>query len=112
MVTAELAVGIASLIVVLTLALSALSLGATHVTLVDAARLAARSAARGDPPARVVETAQSVAPGASVAVSSDGDTVVVSVRGRAPVLLGVLGISDPVATARTPTEASALTEDG
>ncbi|MBP6996520.1 MAG: pilus assembly protein TadE [Phycicoccus sp.] len=111
MVTAELAVGIASLLIVLTLALSALSLGATHVTLVDAARLAARSAARGDTAARVVETAQSVAPGASVAVSSDGDGMVVSVRGRAPVLLGVLGISDPVATARTPIEASALTEE-
>lgn len=111
MVTAELAVGISSLVVVLVLALSALSLGATHVTLVDAARIGARSAARGDPPARVIDTARSVAPGSTVEVSVAGAVAIVTVRGRAPAVLRAIGVGDPSATARTPTEAATMTEE-
>ena len=51
-VTAELAVALPAVLLVLATCLSALRLGAEQVLLTDAAGLAARSAARADPPGR------------------------------------------------------------
>ena len=106
MVSAELAVGMASLIAVLVVAMSALSLGMTQVALVDAARLGARSAARGDSTATVVATAQQAAPGAQVTLGTAGALVEVTVRARAPAVLSAIGVADPSATARTRIESA------
>ena len=72
--------------------------GAAQVRCVDAAREAARAAARGDPQDRVLDVARRTAPGgASVTVSESGDTVEVRVSAvsRAPGALGGL-LSVPV----------------
>lgn len=73
--------------------------GAAQVRCVDAAREAARAAARGDPREQVLDVARRTAPrDASVAVSESGDTVLVRVSAvsRAPGGLGAL-LSLPVA---------------
>ncbi|MEO5710338.1 MAG: TadE family type IV pilus minor pilin [Nocardioidaceae bacterium] len=57
------------------------ALAATQVRVVDAAREAARAAARDDGQASAVALGRRVAPdGATVTVREDGDTVVVRVR--------------------------------
>lgn len=67
--TAELAMALPSLVVVLLLALQVLLAVAAQLRCVDAAAVAARAAARGEPDAVVVDAAEAVAPdGASVAV--------------------------------------------
>lgn len=89
MVTAELAACLPVLVLVLGAALSAVSVVAAHVRLQDAAREAARAAARGDLPA-ARRLAGLVAPGGRLAVSSTGpDTVAVvhaSIRPLGPLL--------------------------
>ncbi|WP_330476103.1 TadE family type IV pilus minor pilin [Terrabacter sp. C0L_2] len=90
MVTAELAVAIPSVVLVLALCLVAAKAGVDQIRCVDAARVASRAAARGDDPARVRALASASAPaGANVRVegsaSGGGDAgggvrVTVSVR--------------------------------
>ncbi|QMU74679.1 hypothetical protein GXW83_01660 [Streptacidiphilus sp. PB12-B1b] len=66
---------------------------AAQVRCVDAAREAARAAARGDSPERVAGAARATAPeGAAVTVSTRGDSVqvVVSAQSRGPGVLGGL----------------------
>ncbi|MGC4112832.1 MAG: TadE family type IV pilus minor pilin [Nocardioides sp.] len=72
--TAELALGI-PLLLSLTIGLVwLLGIGIAQVRMVDAAREAARAAARGDPSAAAVGRALHVAPGAQVSVSeADGE---------------------------------------
>ncbi|WP_375484637.1 TadE family type IV pilus minor pilin [uncultured Jatrophihabitans sp.] len=81
MVTAELAACLPALLLVLAVALSAVSVVAAKVRVQDAAREAARAAARGDA-ATGRRLAAQAAPGASVVLSSGSDdvTAVVSVR--------------------------------
>jgi hypothetical protein len=80
MVTAELAVAMPAVVVVLLLALAAVRLGIDEVRCVDAARLAARALARGDPAAVAAAAAARAAPGgAVVALRSGGDEVGVEV---------------------------------
>ena len=76
MVTAELAVAVPVIVVVLGLGLSAIRLGIDEVRCVDAARLAARALARGDsePSARALAVSAGP-PGASVVVASTGAEV-------------------------------------
>jgi Flp pilus assembly protein TadG len=76
-VTAEAAV-VLPLMVALTLGLVwLLSLGAQQVRVVDAAREAARVAARGDPDAAAIERALTAAPGSTVTVAhGDGEVAV------------------------------------
>jgi Flp pilus assembly protein TadG len=75
MVTAELAACLPVLMLVLAVAVSAVSVAGVRVRTQDAAREAARAAARGDP-GQAARLAQLAAPGAMVQVSTRGDEVV------------------------------------
>ncbi|MEO6205581.1 MAG: TadE family type IV pilus minor pilin [Mycobacteriales bacterium] len=79
-VTAEAAVVLPILLVILATALWVLASVAAQVACVDAARVGARAAARGDNPQAVRQAALAVAPReASVEVTSTGDEVTVRV---------------------------------
>ena len=81
MVTAEAAVVLPVLLVVLAAAIWVLAAVAAQLRCVDAARLGARAAARGDAPASVIATTSAVAPrDADVRVVRSGDEVTVFVR--------------------------------
>ncbi len=81
MVTAETAVVLPVLLVVLAAAIWVLAAVAGQLRCVDAARLGARAAARGDTSAAVVAATSAVAPtGAEVGVVRSGDEVTVVVR--------------------------------
>ncbi|TKJ31970.1 pilus assembly protein TadE [Blastococcus sp. CCUG 61487] len=83
MVTAETAVVLPVLLLVLAAAIAAVSVLGAHLRCVDAAREGARAAARGEATAVVVELAGRVAPtGAVVTVSADGADVRVTVTAR------------------------------
>ena len=87
-VTAEIAAALPALVLVVIAALWTLSLGLMQLRCADAAREAARAAARGDDPAVVRQVAEAVAPtGAVVEVTErDGLVVVeVAVEVRPPV---------------------------
>ena len=76
MVTAELAVAVPVVVVVLALGLSAIRLGIDEVRCVDAARLAARALAQGDSEGSARALAVTAGPpGASVVVGSTGAEV-------------------------------------
>ena len=82
-VTAETAVLLPVLLVVLAAAISVLACVAAQLRCVDAARSAARVAARGDAPDLVRGTAERLAPpGATVSLVSTVDTVEVVVSAR------------------------------
>jgi hypothetical protein len=100
-VTAETAVVLPALAVLLGVALWAIAVAAAQVRCVDAARDAARAAARGEPDAVVVAAARLAGPpGCEVAVSRAGDRVTVVVRDRVGPGGGVLAaIPAPVAQA-------------
>lgn len=81
MVTAELAVALPALVLLLAVSLGGVAAAADQIRCLDAARLAGRAAARGDPPGRVQQLALRAAPpGASVTVSRRGADVVVEIR--------------------------------
>jgi len=83
MVTAELAVAIPSVVLVLALCLVAVKAAVDQIRCVDAARVASRAAARGDDPARVRALALDSAPtGARVQVEGAGGGVRVTVSAR------------------------------
>jgi len=79
MVTAELAASLPVLMILLGVALSAVSVAGQRVRAADAAREAARAAARGDSTA-AARLAREAAPGAAVTISRSGDRVVAQVR--------------------------------
>jgi Flp pilus assembly protein TadG len=81
MVTAELAACLPVLLLVLAVAVTAVSAVAARVRVLDAAREAARVAARGDR-AAALQVAHEVAPGAQLALSRAGPDVVAVVRAR------------------------------
>ncbi len=92
MVTAELAVAIPSLVLVLGLVVGGLSLGIDEIRCIDAARVGARALARGDDQGAAESVARRVAPPAAtigVAQSQTEVTVDVSVRRS---LLGAAGL--------------------
>lgn len=85
-VTVEAALAIASLVTVLVLCLGAVLSIAYQVRCQDAAREAARLAARGDG-VRAVDVAARVAPpGARIAVQEEGDLIVAVVTVEGPLL--------------------------
>lgn len=90
MVTAETAVVLPSVIIVLALALSAISAGATQLRVTDAARSAARAAALGRSDLDVVVAA--AAGGASLAVER-GELTCVTVSRPVPGPVGGLGLT-------------------
>lgn len=80
MVTAELAVAVPVVVVVLAIGLAAMRIGVDQVRCVDAARLAARALARGDANASARSIAAAAGPpGAVVAVDVGGTQVSVTV---------------------------------
>ena len=96
MATAELAVALPSLVLVLAVALAAVDLGLTQVRCVDAARLGARLVVRAEPQSVVLTAVRRAAPGeAQVVVASTGDHATVTVTARAPAVLRYLGVVDP-----------------
>jgi Flp pilus assembly protein TadG len=94
MVTAETAIVLPVLLLVLAAAVAAVVVVGSQLRCVDAAREAARAAARGDATAAVQRIAAETAPrGATTAVAARGDTLTVTVtapvRPLGPVLLRV-----------------------
>jgi Flp pilus assembly protein TadG len=86
--TAELAMGLPALLVLLFAGLTAVGAVTTKLQCVDAAREAALAAARGEPGA---EAGQRAAPtGAEVSVTVEGDTVTATVHAPVPLLGGRL----------------------
>ncbi|QKD78935.1 MULTISPECIES: TadE family type IV pilus minor pilin [Actinomyces] len=91
MATAELAVAMPAVVIVLLLALSALAAGAAQMRMTDAARVGARQAAIGADP---LAGASAVAPtGSSIAVGAAGDLTCVSISRAAPGPLGRAGLT-------------------
>ena len=87
MVTAETAVVLPVLLLVLAGAVAALTVVGAQLRCVDAAREGARAAARGDDVAVARTLARQEAPdGMAVSVTLDGEDVRVVVSGRVPVL--------------------------
>jgi hypothetical protein len=79
MVTAELAAALPVLMILLGVALAAVSIAGQRVRAADAAREAARAAARGDS-ATALRLTRDAAPGAGVAISRSGDRVTARVQ--------------------------------
>lgn len=107
MVTAETAVVLPVLLLVLAGAVAAMITVGAQLRCVDAAREGARSAARGDPAAAVTAVAAHVAPaGAAIGIRSGGDrvdvTVSVLVRPLGPLPISVR-VSASAAARREPT---------
>ena len=100
--TAELAVALPSLVIVLAVALAAVDLGLEQVRCVDAARLGARLLARGEPESSVLAEVRAAAPdGARVTVRTSAGRVTVSVSGVVPAALRPLaGVGAPNASAQ------------
>jgi hypothetical protein len=93
MATAELAVVLPAVLLVLAVALSALGLAVDQIRCVDAARAGARAAARGEPVAAVAAVASSGAPGgASVATGTSGQLVTVTVTAPPVHLAGLVPV--------------------
>lgn len=93
MVTAELAAAFPALVLVLAVAVGAVAAGIDQIRCVDAARLAVRALARGDPQGTVLASARSAAPaGARIQVSATGSTVMVSVSVRRELPTGAVGV--------------------
>jgi Flp pilus assembly protein TadG len=79
MVTAELAACLPVLVLVLAVAVSAVSVAGVRVRAQDAAREAARAAARGDP-GQARQLAQRAAPGVTIDIATSGTEVVAVAR--------------------------------
>lgn len=85
MVSAETALAIPSVLLVLALCLAALQLGVDRVRCVDAARVVAREAARGETASRALADGARAAPdGARISTARQGRDVVATVRVPAP----------------------------
>ncbi len=89
-VTAETAVVLPVLLVVLSMALWVLAAVSAQLRCTDAAGLAARAAARGEVAAEVARTARAAAPGSAVDVEEGPQTVSVRVRLQVRPLGGAL----------------------
>jgi TadE-like protein len=91
MVTAEFAVVLPAVVLVLALSLGALGLAWDQIRCVDAAAAGARAASRGDSAAAVILVASRAAPSeAVVSVDTTDDTVIVSVVSRPRVAASLL----------------------
>lgn len=98
MATAEFAVVIPAVIAVLVLCIYAVFAGVNQLRCVDAARLAARAAARGESSSVIERVAREAGPpNAHVSVTTAGDMVEVRIRAPAGPHLG--GLEPPVLSA-------------
>ncbi len=100
--TAELAVALPTLVLVLAVALAAVDLGLAQVRCVDAARLGARLLARGETQGSALGAARAAAPeGAAISFTASGSRVSVVVTGVVPAALRALGaVPAPSASAQ------------
>lgn len=106
MVTAEFAVALPAVVLVLALCLAGLSAVTDQIRCIDAARLAVRSAARGDDPSRARTLAVEAAPaGAHVSVDSGGGQARVVVTASAGGWGGFTPSWTLTASATSPVEA-------
>ncbi|MGP4054556.1 TadE family type IV pilus minor pilin [Mycobacterium sp. 4D054] len=90
MATAEAAFAIAALVAVLVVCVAGLTAVSLQVRCIDAAREAARLAARGDHASATRAARQIAPPEAVVAVRRDGDFVVARVTAGSAVLPGIV----------------------
>ena len=109
MATAEFAVVLPAVVLVLALALGALGLAWDQIRCVDAARAGARAASRGDSSGAVTLVTSRAAPsGAEVSMGTTGDLIQVSVVSRprvaASLLPGWLRASSTAYAVREPSE--------
>ncbi len=106
--TAELAVALPSLLLVLAVALAAVDLGLAQVRCVDAARLGARLLARGEAEASALGAVRAAAPdGAAISVTTTSSRVTVVVTGVLPGTLRAVGaLPAPTASAQALLEAA------
>ncbi|MFQ6327598.1 TadE family type IV pilus minor pilin [Nocardia sp. CWNU-33] len=96
-VTVEAAIALAAVVVAVVLCLGAILAASAQVRCVDAAREAARLAARGDQ-SNAVSAAERVAPPtADITVRSEGDRVIAVVSARSPLLPLLVLRADAVA---------------
>lgn len=96
-VTVEAAIALAAVVVVVVLCLGALLAASMQIRCIDAAREAARLAARGAE-AEALPAAQRVAPpGADIELRAEGDRIVATVRARAPLLPMLRLVAEAVA---------------
>ena len=94
MVTAEIAVALPALLLVLTSALSALSMVSDEVRCVDAARVGARLLARGEGIDGVrLEVSRQAPNGADIVMDVTGEAIRVEVSSDAPRLMRILGVA-------------------
>ncbi|WP_052109863.1 TadE family type IV pilus minor pilin [Knoellia sinensis] len=94
MVTAEIAVALPALVLVLTLGLSGVQAVTDHLRCIDAARVGARLLARGEPVDRVrTEVAAHAPEGARVELTVGAKRVGAEVSADVPTVLAVLGLS-------------------
>ena len=113
MVTAELAVAVPSVVLVLALCLVAVGAAVDQIRCVDAARVAGRAAARGDDPSRVRALAAEAAPhAAQIAIAGVAGGVRVTVTARTGGWGGVLPSWTLTASAVTPVESTAVGGSG
>ena len=99
--TVEAAIALAAIVIAVVLCVGALLAASTQVRCVDAAREAARLAARGDQ-ANAVSAARRVAPpAADISLRSEGNRVVAAVTARSP-LLPLLELRAEVIAIREP----------
>ncbi len=104
MATAELALIIPAVLLVLALCLSGLGLAIDQVRCVDGARVAARAASRGEPDQKVAEQARQGAPeGSSVTLTRRDEYVLVVVTAPAR-RFALPGLPAAQATATAPLE--------
>ncbi|GAA5048003.1 TadE family type IV pilus minor pilin [Nocardia callitridis] len=99
--TVEAAIALAAVVVVVVLCVGALLAASTQVRCVDAAREAARLAARGDDARASSAAARIAPPGAGVGVRVEGDHVVARVSAHSP-LLPLLVLRAEAIAAREP----------
>lgn len=91
MVTAEAALVLPVLVVLLTVGLGAVTAVTAQLRCVDAAREAARAASRGEPTSTATGLAMQAAPaGASVVIDATSDRITVTVRAEVPLAAGLL----------------------
>ncbi|PSK99419.1 hypothetical protein CLV63_103143 [Murinocardiopsis flavida] len=106
-VTAETAVALPSLMLLLGIALAAIHAATTHLSCVDAARVGARALARGEEPDAVHTLIDQVAPPqARARISTDSRFARVRLSAPVPIAPGLPGPFEVHAEAATPVEES------
>lgn len=115
--TAEAALVLPVLVVLLTVAVGTVAAVAAQMRCIDAAREAARAAARGEPASTAIEIALRAAPeGAAASIEVGADRIVVTVTAEIPIGGGLLpavtvsgeasALPEPSASAPVPTGSS------